>query len=136
MPKANRHKRKTPVTSPPIFATTGSSSNPQSTRTVIRRFHVLIKRKSQLEKGIKEGRFARSQTREELASIEQEIESMGGLETYQRMSSIGQGNDRGGGSEKILIGWLTEMEVRQNVKQENRKLKYVTILGCTLSNLY
>ncbi|KAG6878790.1 hypothetical protein C0993_008089 [Termitomyces sp. T159_Od127] len=43
-----------------------------------------------------------------LAVIEDRISQLGGLETYQRMSAIGQGTDRGGGSEKILIGWLKD----------------------------
>jgi 25S rRNA (adenine2142-N1)-methyltransferase len=34
---------------------------------------------------------------------------MGGLEAYQRMSAIGQGEDRGGGTEKVLIEWLKEL---------------------------
>lgn len=41
--------------------------------------------------------------------MEQEINQLGGLATYQRMSSIGQGTDRGGGSEKVLIKWLVGM---------------------------
>ena len=43
------------------------------------------------------------------SDIETEIESMGGLEAYQNMSSIGQGKDRGGGSETVLIGWMKEL---------------------------
>lgn len=45
----------------------------------------------------------------ELRDVEREMESMGGLGVYQRMSSIGQGKDRGGGSERVLIGWLKGM---------------------------
>jgi 25S rRNA (adenine2142-N1)-methyltransferase len=44
-----------------------------------------------------------------LANINREIEALGGLERYQRMSCIGQGGDRGGGSEKVLIEWLKQM---------------------------
>ncbi|KAI0078998.1 hypothetical protein K474DRAFT_1659699 [Panus rudis PR-1116 ss-1] len=128
MPKANKHKRKIPVTiSTPAAATSTSSSNPQATRTVIRRFHVLIKRKAQLEKGLKDGKLPHAQTREELAAIEEEIQDMGGLETYQRMSSIGQGNDRGGGSEKVLIGWLNELGERQRAHQEKRRLRLLEV---------
>lgn len=45
----------------------------------------------------------------ELENVEKEMEEMGGLATYQHMSSIGQSEDRGGGSEKVLIGWLKEL---------------------------
>ncbi|KAG6872957.1 hypothetical protein C0992_009221, partial [Termitomyces sp. T32_za158] len=43
-----------------------------------------------------------------LAVVEDRIKQLGGLETYQRMSAVGQGIDRGGGSEKILVGWLKD----------------------------
>ncbi|KAG9040113.1 hypothetical protein FRB95_000042 [Tulasnella sp. JGI-2019a] len=35
---------------------------------------------------------------------------MGGLGLYQEMSVTGQRKDRGGGSEKILIGWLRDLQ--------------------------
>lgn len=44
---------------------------------------------------------------------------MGGLELYQDMSATGQRKDRGGGSEKVLIGWLKELDIttmRQGVR--------------------
>lgn len=44
---------------------------------------------------------------------------MGGLEAYQKMSVIGQGNDRGGGSEKVLIMFLNEMEYPNRLENEN-----------------
>lgn len=53
----------------------------------------------------------------ELADVERKIEALGGLELYQRMSSIGQGKDRGGGSEKMLIRWLKEKELHKTDKK-------------------
>jgi len=52
---------------------------------------------------------------------------MGGLEAYQRMSSIGQGNDRGGGSEKVFIEWLTELGVPQALKETGKKLRLLEV---------
>ncbi|KIJ60606.1 hypothetical protein HYDPIDRAFT_116904 [Hydnomerulius pinastri MD-312] len=101
MPKAR--KKKTPITATEKQASS-SSSNPQTTRTLIRRFHVLLKKQRQLQKDTRTASNA-----QELADVEREIEEMGGLAAYQRMSSIGQGTDRGGGSEKVLIKWLTTM---------------------------
>ncbi|KAG6832723.1 hypothetical protein H0H92_012295 [Tricholoma furcatifolium] len=100
MPKAR--KRKTPI----VFAeSSGSSSTtPLSSRTTIRRFHVLLKRLAQL-KAIKP---ITPDSAKALQDVENEITQLGGLEEYQRMSAIGQGNDRGGGSEKVLIGWLKD----------------------------
>lgn len=117
MPKARKGKRKVPVTVGKrigkSLAGPSGSSKPAATRTVIRRFHVLNKRQAQLQKFL-EGdgdvlsRQARD-AREELKAIDQEIVDMGGLEAYQKMSVIGQGSDRGGGSEKVLLEFLEDL---------------------------
>ncbi|PAV23748.1 D-lactate dehydrogenase cytochrome oxidoreductase [Pyrrhoderma noxium] len=133
----------------------GGSVNPATSARIIRRFHVLLKRRAQLERERdvrirKSERRARREDQEyeregegglvsssghvpgygsgsgsslgrtgglggveeieqKLGEVEEEMERIGGLEVYQRMSSIGQGKDRGGGSEKVLIGWLREL---------------------------
>ncbi|KAF9234772.1 nucleolus protein [Melanogaster broomeanus] len=103
MPKAR--KKKTPVTATQTCRTSDSnSSNPHTTRTLIRRFHVLLKKQRQLQKSVSSTCNA-----QELRDVEREIEEMGGLAAYQHMSNIGQGADRGGGSEKVLIKWLVGM---------------------------
>lgn len=51
------------------------------------------------------------------------MEALGGLPAYQRMSSIGQGKDRGGGSERVLTSWLKELGLAD--RQGKDKLKYV-----------
>ena len=58
-----------------------------------------------------------------LGNVDREIEELGGLAAYQRMSSIGQGVDRGGGSEKVLISWLREMGMSS--RQPSNRLRYV-----------
>ena len=93
MPKGNR-QRKLPVT---VAERHGSSSTPRTSRTVIRKFHTLLKQQ-------------KSAQGDTLTSINHELEKLGGLEKYQHMSSIGQGTDRGGGSEKVLIGWMKQMD--------------------------
>ncbi|THH15603.1 hypothetical protein EW146_g4905 [Bondarzewia mesenterica] len=100
MPKAR--KRKTPVSFTNDHSS--SSSKPLASRTIIRKFHVLLKRQRQLQKEPQNVENVQA-----LAEIDTEIEDLGGLSAYQRMSSIGQGKDRGGGSEKILVAWLREM---------------------------
>jgi 25S rRNA (adenine2142-N1)-methyltransferase len=94
MPKIIR-RRKLPVTLAEKHDH-GTSSTPRASRTVIRRFHTLLKQQ----------KYAQGDA---LETINREIEALGGLERYQRMSSIGQSCDRGGGSEKVLIGWLHQM---------------------------
>ena len=34
------------------------------------------------------------------------------------MSTIGQGKDRGGGSEKVLIPWMRELALHERVKED------------------
>jgi 25S rRNA (adenine2142-N1)-methyltransferase len=138
MPKAR--KRKTPITSvSPIASSSTLASEDASkpaakrTRTVIRRFHVLLKRQKQLselasstnndncdanltevssdnDKGRRKGK-ARASGKElererEREEIEREIAALGGLAEYQRMSAAGQSDARGGSSAKVLVGWL------------------------------
>lgn len=136
MPKGRKHTRKTPVTSAapsdhPSLPSR-SSNRPQVTRTIIRRFHVLIKRQTQLQQLLQHGtakEINRGSTsaKAELADIEREIEELGGLAAYQRMSTIGQGKDRGGGSEKVLIGWLYELGLSEELKPKSTKLRSVIL---------
>ncbi|KAJ1307479.1 hypothetical protein OPQ81_001578 [Rhizoctonia solani] len=111
----NKRKSKAPLTQ----STSGvksrlDSAKPKSTRTLIRRFHVLIKRRTALEKQKTKPGNEISAVKTELEEIEAEIESMGGLEAYQDMSAIGQGKDRGGGSETVLIGWMKELGMHKS----------------------
>ena len=99
-------KRKVPLTSISRndSSSSSSSSNPHASRTVIRRFHVLLRKQHQLQHCP-----TTVSTSQALVEINDEIEQLGGLSAYQRMSAISQGNDRGGGSEKVFIEWLHEM---------------------------
>ncbi|KAH9004956.1 hypothetical protein EDB86DRAFT_1692976 [Lactarius hatsudake] len=107
MPKATR--RKFPVTL--AGRHDGSSSTPRASRTVIRKFHTLLKQQ-------------KSAQGDALANVNREIEELGGLEAYQRMSCIGQSSDRGVGSEKVLIGWLKQMGWAALVAKENEKERH------------
>ena len=60
---------------------------------------------------------------DELKKIETEIEEMGGLAVYQKMSTIGQGKDRGGGSEDVFIKWLDELGIREEMQERKAKLR-------------
>lgn len=52
---------------------------------------------------------------------------MGGLEAYQRMSTIGQGSDRGGGSEKVFIGWMNELSVCEKFTETKEKMRLLEV---------
>ncbi|KAI0371751.1 hypothetical protein BV20DRAFT_965020 [Pilatotrama ljubarskyi] len=131
MPKARKNKRKAPVTvagpSDRPSQPSGSSSHPQATRTIIRRFHVLIKRQTQLQQIIRGKHQDVTAAKAELDAVEREIEELGGLEVYQRMSSIGQGKDRGGGSEKIFIQWLRELNMPEILKKSGSQLRLLEV---------
>ena len=111
-------KRKLPVTTD---GHGNASSHPQSSRTLIRRFHVLLKRRAALLASTRVAGSGSLRDAESLVEVEQEIESLGGLSAYQRMSTIGQASDRGGGSEKKLIAWLKEI----GLSDGSQKLRYV-----------
>lgn len=83
---------------------------------------MLLKKRAQLQGSLHDS------DNEALVHVEREIEELGGLAAYQRMSSIGQGDDRGGGSEKVLISWLREMGMASGVS--GSKLRYAHL--CTL----
>jgi 25S rRNA (adenine2142-N1)-methyltransferase len=112
MGRSRHTKRKFPVTiaqrspnAPKTGQNLPSSASSASTRGVIRKFHVLLKRKKQLQSQ----RSTLISNNAELDEIEKELDAMGGLEKYQAMSSIGQSTLKGGGSEKVLINWLKEL---------------------------
>jgi len=117
MPKTR--KRKTPITCS-LESRQASSSNPASSRTLIRSFHVLLKKQAQLR-----GLPHNSANVKALADVDCQIEELGGLAAYQRMSSIGQGDDRGGGSEKVLISWLREMGMPS--RESSSKLRLLEV---------
>lgn len=101
----NGRKKKTPITlTKGHHPSADGSSSPYATRSLIRRFHVLLKKHRQLQKN-----GSSVPNIKEWGDVEQEMERLGGLAAYQRMSSIGQGVDRGGGSEKVFIKWLVGM---------------------------
>ncbi|TDL27238.1 hypothetical protein BD410DRAFT_714233 [Rickenella mellea] len=118
---AKARRRKVPVTTD--SSGRGSSSKPHSSRTVIRKFHALSKQEAQL-KSLPESPGNASR----LAEISHEIAELGGLSAYQRMSTIGQGKDRGGGSEKVLISWLKERLMADRHGKDKLKLLEVGAL--------
>ncbi|KAI0306746.1 hypothetical protein B0F90DRAFT_1692779 [Multifurca ochricompacta] len=109
MPKTSR--RKLPVT---LAEKHGSSSTSRTSRTVIRRFHTLLKQQKSVQG-------------DTLAIINREIEDLGGLEAYQRMSCIGQSSDRGGGCEKVLLSWLKQMGWADRKSKGNQRHRLLEV---------
>jgi 25S rRNA (adenine2142-N1)-methyltransferase len=69
----------------------------KATRNLIRSYHQLLKAH---ERALKEGDSALAD------SIEAQIQSNGGLESYQLASRAGQSLERGGDSSKVLVDWI------------------------------
>ncbi|KAF9646839.1 nucleolus protein [Thelephora ganbajun] len=107
-------RRKTPVTG------TSTKSRPSSTKTrsVIRKFHVLLKSRRKFE--------GRPSDKRELDAIDEQISSLGGLEAYQGMSKQGQSAERGGGTETVLIDWLKDI-VKDNPLVDGQKLRLLEV---------
>lgn len=113
-----RRTRKKPVTTTPGATSSSSSHTPQSTRTLIRKFHTLKKKEVTLLSDLAEdcshafpkAIYTAQNDLQQLEHVKDEIDRLGGLEAYQNMSSVGQSDDRGGGSEKVLVRWLLELQ--------------------------
>lgn len=130
-------KQKKPLKSlsqgrPPTFKPQRSISS-KATRTLIRSHHTLQKQKA---KALTEGDEVKA------ASIAKEIEAQGGIESYQKASLIGQGNDRGGDSSRLLMEWLDPIApvLKERSKENRLKLLEVGALSinnaCSKSNLF
>jgi 25S rRNA (adenine2142-N1)-methyltransferase len=81
---------------PPTVKPVRSISS-KATRSLIRTHHILEKERA---KAVAAGDDAKA------SSLAKEIELQGGIESYQRASLIGQTNERGGDSSKVLMEWL------------------------------
>ncbi|PPQ69864.1 hypothetical protein CVT26_014141 [Gymnopilus dilepis] len=111
-------KRKQPIVSS-LSSNATSSIAAQGCRNVIRQYHVLLKRRKQLEND--------QQLHEQsLADIEARIHALGGLERYQQLSALGQREERGGGSQKVLVNWLKELNVHHSY-DNRRKLRLLEV---------
>jgi 25S rRNA (adenine2142-N1)-methyltransferase len=73
------------------------SISSKKTRTLIRTHHTLEKQRA---KALADGDDAKA------VLLLKQIEAQGGIESYQRASLIGQANERGGDSSKVLMEWL------------------------------
>lgn len=83
----------------------------KSTQSTISSFHILLKRKAQAQKALSNACSSdqASALQTQLAAVEKEIAEQGGLDTYQKASTLGQSSERGGDSSVVLIEWLKEL---------------------------
>jgi 25S rRNA (adenine2142-N1)-methyltransferase len=109
---------------PPITKRTRSISN-KATRTLIRTHHTLEKQKAQ---AIKDGNHAKAD------AISKEIDSKGGLKKYQEASLLGQSNDRGGDSSRVLMDWLKPVLPALKAQAASQPLLMLEVGALSLTN--
>ena len=110
MPKTK--KRKQPI----VPAVANTSITAQSCRNTIRQYHFLLKQRRKLESA--------PEPNPTVVEIEHQLSNLGGLERYQQLSTLGQREERGGGTEKVFIQWMKELNVHRR-RTDSTKLRCV-----------
>ncbi|GAM86792.1 hypothetical protein ANO11243_048120 [Dothideomycetidae sp. 11243] len=89
-------------------------------RTIIRSHHQLSKALADAEK---------TGDDKLVTQLRKDIERNGGLATYQQASLLGQSNDRGGDSSKVLVDWL-----KPRMAGRKRPLRVLEVGALSLTN--
>ena len=105
---------------PPLANPQKPALSAKATRTLIRSHHTLRKAHA--------AALASHDTAKAVA-IEAEIESRGGLQSYQLASTIGQSASRGGDSSRVLVSWLNVRFDAAKVKGERLRMLEVGALS-------
>lgn len=100
----------------------------KATQSTISSFHTLLKRQAQLKRALsRDGSSAQAAVlHAQLSEIASAINDLGGLDSYQKASSLGQSNQRGGDSSVVLVEWLKELgeaKLREDPLGQKRKLR-------------
>ncbi|ORX38849.1 nucleolus protein [Kockovaella imperatae] len=113
----SRKVRKRPVTLSKDTKPGLRSNSHKATQQTISKFHVLLKRKAALTKQLKAKPLSEKKEEDviqvQLAQVDRELDSLGGIEAYQKASVYGQSVERGGDSAKVLIEWLKKRDASQ-----------------------
>ncbi|KFY77310.1 hypothetical protein V499_03293 [Pseudogymnoascus sp. VKM F-103] len=117
-PKSLSHGRPPTVKPPPSLSS-------KATRTLIRAHHTLEKQKAIAQKA---GDAIK------VADLERQIAKQGGIEKYQTASLIGQGNERGGDSSKILMDWLKPIIPSLKARTGEQKLRLLEVGALSTTN--
>ncbi len=116
--KARRKQSITTTSTPSAPSLRGASH--KATQSIIQSFHVLLKKKSLLEKSRSSNAANGDEVSSQLIAINAEIEALGGLDAYQEASTLGQDKERGGDSSKVLVEWLKDLEEGWRMEEEIR----------------
>ncbi|ODV92248.1 hypothetical protein CANCADRAFT_30467 [Tortispora caseinolytica NRRL Y-17796] len=83
------------------------SVSAKTTRKIIRSRHALLKDKE---------RFEREGDAVKVKQIEEQLEDLGGIQIYQQASLLGQDRSRGGDTSELLVDWLKQFALPQNLR--------------------
>jgi 25S rRNA (adenine2142-N1)-methyltransferase len=131
-------KRSVPITQRDTKTSTTPSNkrvvgkSHKATQTTISSFHTLLKRKAQIQRALSQGSSSAQAAilQTQLAEIDSAIDEIGGLDTYQKASTLGQSSQRGGDSSVVLVEWLKELgeaKMREESAGVPRKMRYVVL---------
>lgn len=109
--KHKKHKR--PKKKPLTASSTADQAavSRKVTQSTISQYHTLLKQKAIVKRQITTQGTDGDDSKElldRLVDIDKKLEDLGGLKAYQEASRLGQADDRGGDSSKILVGWLKD----------------------------
>lgn len=102
----------------------------KATQSTISSFHTLLKRQAQVKRALsRDGSSAQAaMLQAQLSEIDNAINDLGGLDSYQKASTLGQSNQRGGDSSVVLVEWLKELgeaKMREVSSGQERKIRSV-----------
>jgi 25S rRNA (adenine2142-N1)-methyltransferase len=110
---------------PPTVKPARSISS-KATRNVIRTYHTLDKERA---KALAAGDDAKA------VALAKQMELQGGIESYQRASLIGQTNERGGDSSKVLMEWLEPIvPALKELSTEGKSLRMLEVGALSVAN--
>jgi 25S rRNA (adenine2142-N1)-methyltransferase len=107
---------------PPLSKKRIGALSSKATRSIIRSHHGLLKARSLALK---------ANDHDRVATIDCDIDKLGGLDRYQEASKIGQLKARGGDTSRILKAWLEESSISRTPNQKcGQETIRVLEIGC------
>lgn len=127
---ARSHRKSLSSGRPPTTSKRKVALSAAATRTIIRSHHRLHKRLQQAQNAKDEA---------QVSTIQGQIADLGGLESYQQASILGQAKDRGGDSSTVLMQWLETIRPQCPGKEKLRLLEVGALSvnnACSNSKLF
>ncbi|KAL4890404.1 putative methyltransferase-domain-containing protein [Aspergillus ambiguus] len=123
-PKKSKKPMLLSRTRPPTVRPKPVALSAKATRNLIRSHHRLLKKKAQASQAGDEALVRK---------LDAQIQSHGGLESYQLASKLGQSLERGGDSSKVLIDWI-DPQLRKLRDSHGLKLRVLEVGALSTKN--